>query len=279
MLSPLRPIPPDRTLEQLANHFRVEKRLADQLKAADRSSRRAIYSTMYDELFRLVPDHPRLTRRSSEERSRLATASKLEMISALLRPDMTFLEFAPGDCKLSNQVATRVRRAIGVDISDQRDPGESRPDNFELIVYDGYTLDGVPDGSVDLIFSDQLIEHLHPEDTKAHFELAFRLLRRGGRYVFRTPHAVTGPHDVSMYFSDEPLGFHLKEWNYRELGVLLRHVSFRSLAARWQVRGHDVALPYWAFTSWEKVLHPLPRKQQRKLGRFLLRQVYVIATR
>lgn len=279
MPTPLRPLPPDRTLDQVANHFQVERRLAEQLKAAPRAARRAIYSTMYDELFRLVPDHPRLTRRSSEESSALATASKVAMFRDLLSPDMTFLEFAPGDCRVSNEIASRVHKVIGVDISDQRAVSDPRPGNFELIIYDGYTLDGVADESVDLMFSDQLIEHLHPEDTREHFALAQRLLRPGGRYVFRTPHAVTGPHDVSAYFSDEPLGFHLKEWSYRELGVLLREVGFRDVSARWQVRGRDIALPYTAFTAWEAVLDRFERKRQRRLGRFLLRSIFATATK
>lgn len=279
MLTPLRPLPPDRTLDQVTNHFRVERKLAEQLKASPRALRCSIYSTMYDELFRLVPDHPRLTRRSSEQESRLATISKLSMFSDTLTPEMTFLEFAPGDCRVSNEVASRVRKAIGVDISDQREASDPRPGNFELIVYDGYSLEGVADESVDLMFSDQLIEHLHPEDTREHFALAHRLLRPGGRYVFRTPHAITGPHDVSAYFSDEPLGFHLKEWSYRELGELLRQVGFRNVAARWQVRGRDIALPYLAFTAWETVLDRFERRLQRRLGRFLLRQIFATATK
>lgn len=59
------PPPPGRTEEQLRNHYLVEKSIAERLKRANREERKRIYREMYDELFRKVPDHPRLTRRSS----------------------------------------------------------------------------------------------------------------------------------------------------------------------------------------------------------------------
>jgi len=51
-----------RSLEQLRNHFEVEKGLADQLRAATREERTLLFRTMYDTLFSKVPDHPRLER-------------------------------------------------------------------------------------------------------------------------------------------------------------------------------------------------------------------------
>jgi hypothetical protein len=55
---------PDRSYEQVLNHYLVEKAIADKLKEANREERKLIYETMYDELFEKVPDHPRLKRRN-----------------------------------------------------------------------------------------------------------------------------------------------------------------------------------------------------------------------
>ncbi len=194
----IRPLPQDRTKEQLENHYLVEKALADQLKAADRADRKHIYEKMYDQLFEKVPDHPRLTRRDSEQSSERAVRVKHSLVKRFPRPDCLFLEVAAGDCSFARKAAAEVKHVIALDISDQRKPGTHNPDNFTLIVYDGYDLDAIADNSVDVVFSDQFVEHLHPEDTMTHFRLVNRLLKAGGRYVFRTPHRYTGPHDVSM---------------------------------------------------------------------------------
>jgi 2-polyprenyl-3-methyl-5-hydroxy-6-metoxy-1,4-benzoquinol methylase len=209
-------LPEGRTYQQVKNHYLVEKSIADRLKAASREERKLIYSGMYDELFQKVPDHPRLTVRSSEQLTRSENKNKLKLIKKLLNPDTVFLEFAPGDCRFAFETAKYVRKVYGVDISDQIGEVDKLPENFNLIIYDGYQLDGIEANSIDLIFSDQFIEHLHPDDTFLHFELAFSLLKPGGKYIFRTPHAFSGPYDVSMYFSDIPQGFHLKEWTYSE---------------------------------------------------------------
>lgn len=280
-LEPLRPLPPGRTLEQLRNHYLVEKAIAQKLMGSTREDRKKIYATMYDELFARVPDHPRLTRRTNSGATSEENQVKLELVGRHLDPSKVFLEYAPGDCRFAIDVAPRVKHAYGLDISDQRRPGERTPDNFELIIYDGYYLDAIPDGSVDVIFSDQLIEHFHPEDTRLHFELAHRLLKDGGIYVFRTPHILTGPHDVSLYFSDEPECFHLKEWTYREIRSLLRGIGYSAFTP-WQYR-HRIRkayrLPYAYFATMEAALGSLPKRRIRRLAQYLVPQLFGVAVK
>ena len=43
----------------------------------------------------------------------------------------------------------------------------------------------LPDGAVHFAFSDQLIEHLHPDDTDDHFRTIYRLLKPGGMLIAR----------------------------------------------------------------------------------------------
>lgn len=57
----LKPLPPNRTYEQILNHYLVEKKLANKLKATKSfEERKKIFAIMYDELFEQVPDHSRL---------------------------------------------------------------------------------------------------------------------------------------------------------------------------------------------------------------------------
>ena len=52
------------------------------------------------------------------------------------------------------------------------------------------------------------------------------ILTAGGVYLIRTPHAFTGPHDVSKYFCDEPEGFKGKLRPYQKFGTRCRRRWF-----------------------------------------------------
>lgn len=275
----LRKPPPARSHEQLLNHYRIEKSLADSLRRADREERKAIYGSMYEELFRRVPDHPNLTESADPEAVRRRNAVKLALVRDWIDASSVFVEFGPGDCSFALEVAAHVKSVRAVDIADHCSHEGPRPPNFELIVYDGYRLDGIAKGSVDLVFSDQFIEHLHPEDARLHFELAFDLLKPGGRYLFNTPHAYNGPHDISWFFSRRPEGFHLKEWDYTELCSLLRDLGFSRVRPLWWGRGLRMKLPFAYFAGSEQVLARVPWKLKTALARVMLPTVCLVATK
>jgi SAM-dependent methyltransferase len=267
-----------RTPERIRYHFEVEKELADQLRRSSRSERTELFKTLYPELFRRVPDHPRLTRRETPEQSRRSVEIRLRLLRPVLTTDKILLEFAPGDCRLCFAAAQLCRKVIGADISDQRDAADAVPENFEFVVYDGYELD-LPDESVDVAFSYQMLEHLHPEDLPLHFELARRLLKPGGVYLFDTPHRHAGPHDISQFFSPVPEGFHLKEYTYSEMASLLRDAGFSKVRC---VRGGRIrkgllALPLTIAV--EKFLALLPRRWRRAIARRKLTGVTLAAVR
>ena len=274
-----RPLPSDRSLEQVQTHYRVEKATAEKLKNSTSEERKLLYSTMYDELFSQVPDHPRLTRRKDEQLTLRANASKLALVRKFLDESVVFAELAPGDCRFAFEAAAYVHHVYGIDISDQRNPDDTAPDNFNLIVYDGYNLDEIEDDSVDVVFSDQLIEHLHPEDTRLHFQLMRRILKPGGKYVFRTPHSLTGPHDISKYFSDVPEGFHLKEWTYRELKKMIKELNYSAFQTYFSAKGLVLRLPYIHFAFWEMFLKLLPGRCRRCVARYMVPSIFAVAVK
>jgi len=273
-----KPLPPGRTLEQIRNHYEVERAIARRLKDANREERKIIYTTMYKELFSRVPDHPRLTQRESPEMSVTAIRSKMNFVRPFVDKATVFVEFAPGDCLFAMDLSKEVEYVYGVDISDQRGIVSDVPNNFKLMVYDGYNLD-LEESSVDVVFSDQLIEHLHPEDTSLHFELVKRILRKGGFYLFRTPHRYLGPFDISGYFSDEPEGFHLKEWTCRELGEMIRGLDYASLLLFYPAKGRYYRLPSAYFEAVEKTGIALPSSLRRALSTCLLRGISAAAVK
>ena len=273
------PLPSDRTYEQLLNHYLVEKDLANKLKVSNREARKEIYSTMYDELFLKVPDHPRLTCRNSLEESAYWNKVKYSLVKKHIKKSTFFLEFAPGDCQFAYTIADKVREVFAVDISDQRSHKEAAPENFKLIVYDGYNLPQVTDSSIDIVFSFQLIEHLHPEDTGNHFELVQRILKPGGKYVFQTPHALSGPYDISKFFSDVAEGFHLKEWTYREIKTLVLKSGFSSFLPRLSTVGIDIKMPFGYYSGLERILEQHSGRYRRVISKRLIPMLYAIAVK
>lgn len=270
------PAPPDRNVEQLWHHYLVEKEIASKLKSATREERKTIYCTMYNELFSRVPDHPRLTRRESEAQTQKAIQAQMAFVHEFLSPSYVFAEFAAGDCRFSMEIAAHCKKVYAIDISDQRGMTDC-PKNFELIIYDGYDLN-LEDASVDLVYSNQLIEHFHPEDTELHFRLVNRVLKKGGKYVFRTPHAYTGPHDISKYFSEHPDGFHLKEWTYHEIWGILKKTGFSFCSAVRYSRRRKV--PFIILLSLEFLSNLSPQPIKRKiLNRFGFRDGITIMAR
>jgi SAM-dependent methyltransferase len=274
-----KPIPPNRSLEQVRTQYLVEKELAERLKRSNREDRKRIYSTMYDELFAKVPDHPRLMKRSDAKRTRRVNLNKFSIVRKFLHRSAVFAEFAPGDCRFAFEVAKGVRRVYGIDISDQRNPDDPVPRNFELIVFDGYDLNSIESGSIDIVFSDQMLEHLHPEDTRLHFELVLRILKPGGKYIFRTPHPLNGPHDISAHFSDEPEGLHLKEWTYGEISLLVMDVGYSRFHAYWHKRGINVRMPFIYYAPFEWILGLFPKRIAGPVSRWLIPNVCGVAVK
>ena len=270
------PLPSNRTWEQLCRHYEVEKEIATRLKSATRDERREIYANMYDELFERIPDHSRLEIRENPELTARTNLSKWLLVRPFLDASTVFVEFAPGSCRFAVEVCRNVRSVYGIDISDQSGQLESVPENFELIIYNGYDLELESDFA-DIVFSDQLLEHFHPEDTELHLESVRRILKPGGRYVFRTPHRYSGPHDISAWFSEnEPEGFHLKEWTYGEFDELIRELGFRSWKAFRLSKGKMFQVPMPILKAIEGMIGGLPRHHRVPLARRLLKNITLV---
>lgn len=256
----------DRSPAQLRQHYEVERELADRLRRATREQRRSLYQSVYDELYKRVPDHPQLTRKSSPERTRAALAPQLRLLQPFLRPETTLLEIGPGDCALSMLLAGRLRQVYGLDVSEEITHHISLPSNFKLILSDGTSVPLPPD-SVDVAFSNQLMEHLHPDDALQQLEGIWRALRPGGVYICITPNRLHGPHDISQYFDSVATGFHLKEYTVGELSGLFRKVGFRKVQALLGRGGACIPAPVAPVVAGEAILELMPPKARRVLGR------------
>lgn len=267
-----------RTREQLRNHYEVERELATRLRNSTREERSRMFGTVYDELLRRVPDHPRWTRLESEEMHRRNAASQMKLLREYLIPGCTLVEIAPGNGWLGFEAARVAAQVIGVDISNQLDPKLPVPANYRHIIYDGYRLE-LPDAVADVAFSYQFLEHLHPDDIRPHFQLVHRLLKPGGVYVFDTPHRYSGPHDISREFSNTLDCFHFQEWTHREMRQLLRSQGFRSCHVFRFGRTQKGAAFNALVDAIELLLLPVPQALRRRMCGRLFPAVTMVAVR
>jgi len=254
-----------RTLEQLRQHYDIEKELASRLRNSSKHERAHLYSELYDELFRRVPLHPQSTRKASATESDRVVGLQMAFLKPFLTASTTFLEVGPGDCALSREVAKQVKRVLAVDVSDEITKSASNPKNFQLILSDGCSIP-VPSGSVDVAYSNQLMEHLHPDDALEQLQNIHQALAPGGVYVCITPNRLSGPHDISMHFDSVATGFHVKEYTISELSALFRKVGFSKVQPYVGAKGIYTRVPAAPLAFGEKSLSILPPALRKRVA-------------
>ncbi|HST55721.1 MAG TPA: class I SAM-dependent methyltransferase [Solirubrobacteraceae bacterium] len=252
-----------RSARELREHYAIERGLARRLLHASSAERTALYVDVYDELFRRIPHHPQLRRRDSAER-RAQVERELLLLAPLLSTESVFLELGAGDLALSARVARLGAEVHAVDVSVEiagSRPGERVP-NLHTHLTDGREL-SLTDACVDVAYSNQLMEHLHPDDAAAQLREIVRVLRPGGAYLCVTPNRLSGPWDISRMFSATPTGLHLREYTYGELTALFARAGFDRCTALLPLAGRARRLRCTPLIAAEGALAALPSGVRR----------------
>src|SRR4051812_41443645 len=259
------PMKASRTSSEIEQHYRVEIELAERLRAAPREQRLGLYGEVYDELFRRVPTHPQLTRKVSDAERAAAVAVRMAGLRPFIEPDTVFLEVGAGDGSFTLAVAELARHCYALDVSSEILNGVRHP-KVETLLSDGCSVP-VPPGSVTLVYSNQVMEHIHPDDALEQLRNLFAALAVGGSYICMTPNRLNGPHDVSKFFDSVARGFHLKEYTIAELEQLFRGVGFKRVWTYPRILRRTVRVPVGLLKGLERVLAALPERVRRRLGR------------
>jgi SAM-dependent methyltransferase len=262
-----------RSADRLIAHYQVEIVLAEKLRRSSREARNRTYREVYSDLFKKLSDHPRHTRAHDARRTDVAKLRRI--VGVFIESNDRVLEIGAGDAELSRAICDGARSVIAVDVDDALAETGIAPRNFRYLLSDGIRLP-VPDASISLAISNQLLEHIHPDDTLAHLKEVHRVLMPGGRYLIMTPSAICGPHDVSRYFDRRARGMHLREFDAAMIQSCLREAGFKRLVF-YAARGGYLffSMPYWlargldlAFSLVPSSLHTL--LVRNKLTRALL---------
>lgn len=275
-----------RTFEEIEITYKLEKELAHKLNSATREERLKfnLYTTAYNEFFAKLPQHPVQKLKDDPESTASVVDSWMPALKPFLRPEMTFLEIGPGDCSLSLEIAKVAKKVYAVDVSDEVTKDLDLPPNFELVISNGCSV-CVPENSVDVAYSHQMMEHLHPEDAFEQLQNLYKVLRPGGVYVCITPNRLSGPHDTSMFFDDIATGWHLKEYTVGELHDLFHAVGF-SKVSYFKIRNNrQIELPLnvlilTLIKLCEGTLEALPASLRRDLAlKLLFRGITIAGTK
>ncbi|MGP1372623.1 MAG: class I SAM-dependent methyltransferase [Almyronema sp.] len=262
----------DRSFAQLEAHYLLEKSLAHRLKSSSREERlnQQLYPKLYDELFQEISHHTQLSRLASQRTDYLIN-QRAKFLSRFLQPESTFLEIGCGRGHLTAKIAETVEKVYAVDVSAALTQSLTWPANVELIISNGVTIP-VPNASVDVAYSHQLMEHLHPDDAIEQLQAIYQALKPGGVYVCVTPNRLCGPHDISKYFDQVATGFHLKEYTVSELYRLFQQAGFAQMSLdKIYQQSHILRLPLTPvllsfFQLSEFMLEKLPFKWRRRLA-------------
>jgi SAM-dependent methyltransferase len=254
-----------RTKEQVLEHYTVEKELASRLRNASKAERRVLYTEVYDELLKRIRHHPLLHARRTPEDIERTVNEQLFRLGPYVGPNTTFLEVGAGGCQLSLALAPRVKKVIAIDVSNEITAHVKPPANFELVISDGTSIP-VPPGSVDVAYSNQLMEHLHPDDAAEQLREIFKALAPGGTYLCFTPNSMNGPHDVSRGFDAVATGLHLHEYTVTELDRMFRAVGFKNIQVI--LPKANLRVPASAVSVIESAVGALPGSLGHKLACF-----------
>ncbi len=208
--------------QMVLTHWELEKQLTHDLLSTVPEQRWETFERCYSQLYQEINWLNKLGSTSSET---------LEMWRSVLgSPPQQIYEIGSGKGDLISYLARCGFDCKATEITRER--GEKHVagacPNLAWKTSDGVHLHHFePNQTYDVVISDQVIEHLHPEDLETHLKAVQQILVNEGRYIFRTPHRFTGPYDVSRVLElNEPQGMHLKEYTYQELTKALNQAGF-----------------------------------------------------
>ena len=213
------------TEDMILRHWQLERRLAIELLKSTPENRWQVFERCYSMLY---SELEWLNQFLDVDTKQPPTQLHKEWMDLIGKPPKKVYEIGSGKGELISHLASHGFECKGTEITLERGQKYAcARRNLSWGISDGVHLERFeePD-SYDAVISDQLIEHLHPDDLTHHFKGVWYILRDGGKYVFRTPHAYVGPSDISRVLNcDKPIGMHLKEYTFGEVKGLLKQAE------------------------------------------------------
>lgn len=280
------------TKEMVMHHWDLERELTRQLLKSTPETRwqdfERAYSIFYEEL-------PWLNLYTGKADMRPAGERYKDWLVEIGSPPKKIYEIGSGNAEMLSYFAELGFQCRATEVTQER--GEKFLSqscaNLSWGNCDGVHLDLFEtENTYDVVISNQVIEHFHPDDVLAHFASVRNILVTGGLYIFNTPHKYAGPHDVSQVFGcDDPEGLHLKEYTYSDLVRVAKEAGFRESHYVIPVRLRNLAKKFgvseynqvkrleWVYLQFmmgiERLLSAIPKGRPRRFGARMLKKAKV----
>lgn len=244
------------TVEQLRHHLIVELSVTEELLASDPDRRAEVFAAGYARIYREL-----WWFNAADDAAGANVPDIAPWVSALGPAPASIYEVGSGQGALARALGAAGYDVVATDISPERGGDRAAEGTVRWAHTDGVHLDRHAEpGTFDAVISDQVVEHLHPDDFVAHLRGARALLRDGGVYAFRTPHGPSGPYDSSLAFGFPiPIATHLREYSFAERVEALREAGFRRVLAVRPDGGHRASAAYARYlVAAERALMRLP---------------------
>lgn len=253
---------------QHKEQYELEKRLAERLRRATKIQRQNLYGQVYDEFFQFAAKHPGIAHQDEGPEAVTRAHQKWQLVKRFAHQDATLLEIGAGNSAFATLAASHLQTVYALEVSAHAKPEHlDLPKNI-IPLLSPTGLIPLPDAAADIVYSNQVMEHIHPEDAQGQLQDIYRVLKTDGVYVCMTPNRLSGPHDISKYFDDLATGLHLHEYTITELSKLFRGVGFSAIYIYAGGKGMYLRLPFVAFTLIEIILETLPRLLSKKIARW-----------
>ncbi len=214
------------TIEDVKNHLKLETELTRRLLNSRKENRAETYISCYTELYEKI-----YWLNENDNQKEIDKRTFTPFIKAMDKPPRKVLEIGSGKAELITYLAKLGYDCKGTEITETRGKKFSQDTNIQWGITDGVNLLKYESSNYyDYVISNQVIEHLHPEDIIGHFNSIRAILKPGGKYIFNTPHRYTGPHDISKIFGyKKTIGMHLKEYSFNEIITLLQKIGYKNI--------------------------------------------------
>lgn len=144
-------------------------------------------------------------------------------------------EVGSGRAEMISYLASLGHECKATEITRER--GEkhvsAKLDNLDWGISDGVHFEKFEaPNTYDFVISNQVIEHMHPDDFPEHCKHVRSILKPEGKYIVCAPHPWHGPADISAVFKyDKAIGMHLKEYTNYEIYSHLKRAGFKKVTA------------------------------------------------
>ena len=232
--------------EKLVEAFEIEKVFHEQiLEEESYEKRQEMYRNVYNTVHPIYGKNKTDIQRGKNPKDKIVRLFRKEL------EGKSILDLGCGEGYFLESISRQLKHKslVGVDVSIS--PLSKHHQNIEFISSNVIRFD--INRQFDVVFSDQVLEHIAPADLTMHLASVRSSLKSKGLFIVNLPNRLFGPCDVTRIIDasytgkTKAQGTHLNESTYGELISVLEHNGFQEFKTVLPIPILKHLLPFRAF--------------------------------